>query len=298
MHHLVGRAVLFLSADMLRELCFVNAEATRGQASQGAPALGKLRLEAPALRDVGLPRGGGASGKGCCGEGGARVPQGSPLPPPACASRLLALLPPRHRHFQRKTSRSLRHFSTGVQTLGPAHLVFQFPRGWPVNPNGSLGTGGGGLADGGEEGCRLRTRQLRPRSIDCGSPAGPRLGPGTHASAARSRCVGPVRTPAPGCRPPPPPANPTHPGLISWAPCFLVLSQAIPNPAARSTVLTVEAPCGPGLGGCPARGTLWPPSGRLPLALPRAVPSADGSSGGGVCRKREITPALETQPLL
>lgn len=212
-------------------------------------------------------------GQGCCGESGARVPQGSPLPPPACASRLLALLPPRHCHFRRKTFRSRRHFSTGVQTLGPAHLVFQSPRGWrrdgargwPVNPNGSLGTGGGGLADGGEEGCRLRTRQLRPRSIDCGSPAGAHPGRGTHASAARSRCVGLARTPAPGCRPP----NPTHPGLISLgAPLSGPFpGDSKPGCAERGTYCRGPLRAGAGRLPCPGNplATLWP-------SPPRAAP--------------------------
>lgn len=39
------------------------------------------------------------------------------------------------------------------------------------------------------------------------------------------------------------------------------------------------------------------PCRRLPLALPGALPRAD-RSGRGVCRKRKITTALETQPLL
>lgn len=95
-----------------------------------------------------------------------------------------------------------------------------------------------------------------------------------------SHFEGPVRTLALDCQPP----NFTDPCLNGQVP---------PIPDAQSAVLTVGPPSGPGLGCCPAR----EPSRRLPLALPLAVPSAEGS-GSGVCRKRKITPALETQPLL
>lgn len=58
----------------------MNAEATRGQASQGAPALGKPRLEAPALLTSGSRGGAELWDRAAAGRAGLESPRGRPCP--------------------------------------------------------------------------------------------------------------------------------------------------------------------------------------------------------------------------
>lgn len=83
--------------------------------------------------------------------------------------------------------------------------------------------------------------------------------------------------------------------IIPHAPGYMTLSQVSPSLAAGAQYLLSRTLSRPWLLGCGAGAR--PPAVSLSRALPLPVPSADTSSSS-VCRKRKITPALETQPLL
>lgn len=225
--------------------CCVSAESTRGRAGQpglrGPGEAGGPGGRAPGSRYVavdmggeGAPRPGGggkdSSGRseprlGDSGGSGARAPGGvapAPLAGGCPPSFPLSLLPP---PLRRRTSRSRRHFSTGVHILSPAHLVFQSPR-------GRCGEGAPRAARRperlpGGSGLRAGWREVGSRRANSGHPLRAPRGrvPGTRGPCLRRRQSlrgageGPrARLPAPN----PPPLRPLQPpasaarGPASW----------------------------------------------------------------------------------
>lgn len=184
------------------------------------------------------------------------------------------------------TSSAPRRLSSSLLAGGAA----KGPRGQPDARNGSLGARGSGRGGG-----RWAPDVPTP-AIDCGRPGAARPGPGACARAAGSHSEGPggdpsARLPAATPLPPAPPLQP--PASAAGCPAFGPLPRRA-RPRLLGAPYLLSGPS-PGRGWAAARPR--EPCRRLPLALPPAVPRAD-RSGSGVCRKRKITPALETQPRL
>lgn len=193
-----------------------------------------------------------------------RLPPGFPL-----SLLLLSLLAPSAPAENFPLTPPLFH---GVQTLNPAHLVFQFPRGrcgegargGPTPGIAPWGLGAPGREDGG----RLPTRQLRPPTAPRGRAPRPR-GPCPH----RPESLGGVGGGGAGGRGAgarlPTSQIPQTPASAAGCPAFWPPPRRARPPAARSAVLTVGALSRPGLGCCPAPGT---PSPSPPRAAPGCAP--------------------------
>lgn len=236
------------------------------------------------------------------GEGRARAPGGvtsvcprQRLPPGVPLSLLLLslLAPP---PLQRKTSRSRRHFSTASKPSTPrisssSSLAGGAAKGPAAARRPEWLLGGSGLPAGPTE-----VGSRRANSVHRLRRGGAHPGPGARARTARSHSEGSAAGvrggagQALGCRPPKSPRlQPRRPGAPLSG---LLPGEPDPRPLGAPYLLSEPSP---GRGWAAARPR--EPRRRLPLALPPAVPRADRSDSG-VCRKRKITTALETQPLL
>lgn len=124
-----------------------------------------------------------------------------------------------------------------------------------------------------------------------------------------------LRGSAPGTRDPFPAPTPSHSEGLAGDPSAQLLAPHLPRPHSRlqppGLGARLSGPCpgepepggperrtycrGPFLAGAGRMPDPGNPVGRLPLALPPAVPRAD-RRGSGVCRKRKITTALKPSP--